>query len=313
MIGELDATFHKHHGVRIVAKDWKTHARPAGGNAQTNINNQVGPGDIFVGLLWTRLGMDAGRRRTGFEQEYAVAKKQWRRRKSSLMLYLRTSSPRKLDAVDPAKLQAVRDFIARIQKKYEALYWTYGALRDFEKLLRRHLTDELHARLKLAASPKGTSQPVAAPATKAPKRKKPRKLTPRQFALKGFRSVRSRFERRAKAETKMRPHITVTLNRKGENALVAVVSSYGSVRARACISAAKGEGQWGLVYERGDSHPFYGSEPTFRPELRVQVADHDGVRGFARTSRQRWDVKPGVDQSAEVAEAFWDRLMHGVS
>ncbi|MDQ3399081.1 MAG: hypothetical protein M3511_15200, partial [Deinococcota bacterium] len=250
VIGELDTTFHRHYGIRIVAKDWKTHARPAGGNPQQAINNQVGRYDIFVGLLWTRLGMNAGRGKTGFEEEYAIARRQWRQRKSSLMLYVRTSSPPKLATINAGQLQQVQDFVAWVQKKYQALYWPYRTLTEFERELRQHLTDEIHARLKLstakpveteaAKSAKNTTvkkaagekKPRAKPSLKSrlPIPTVPRRITDADrgaFARKALTTALREFRRAAKEFNASHPHAEIKVKQEGKDTFIALGEANG--------------------------------------------------------------------------------------
>ena len=317
-------------GFRLLVKGWETHSRPSAGRAQANINAQIGPTDIFLGIMWARLGTPTGKAASGTVEEYELARQRYKRsrakRKPSVMFYFKTKSPTQLRDLDPDQLAAVRDFRDKVFK--DNLAAEFGTAPTLERLVRQHLTAEARAIVQslpnARTSKKKASQPTdtgAGPttrrkapprATKTPRKKK-RRPTPRQFAHTGFRSVRARFERSAKALAKQKPHAEVAIQRDGDAAFVAVVSWYGTVQTRARISADKdGDGRWSLIYQRGDVHSFYGSEPGYRTELRVHVSDHDGPRGFERTARHSWTVPDGLDQSAEVAAAFWDRLTQGV-
>ncbi|WP_420454009.1 hypothetical protein [Rubrivirga sp.] len=338
VIGELDGTFHKHHGVRVVAKDWKTHARPAGGNAQTNINNQVGPGDIFVGLLWTRLGMDAGRKKTGFEEEYTIARSQWKRRKSSLMLYLRTSSPPNLSSLDPGQLQAVRDFVAHVEKKYQALYWTYATLAEFERELRRHLTDEIHARLKLSAAPPASAPASSSggPKAKTPPAKPPRKRTPKKpsvrkprltvpavkrqltdadrqaFARRALTASLRDFRAAAKAFNASHRHAEIVVKQAGKEAFTVTADANGTrrVTARVRLIPPSWGTQWTIVYEVEPSGygMMMGGEPYYRQEVAVTTED-DGYTALYCSAYAFADGQRSTVKALDVARLFWDRLI----
>lgn len=338
VIGALDRYFHQHHGVRIVAKDWKTHARPAGGNAQTNINNQVGPYDIFVGLLWTRLGMDAGRGKTGFEEEYAIARKQWARRKSSLMVYLRIASPPKLSAIDAPQLQAVRDFVARIQKRYQALYWTYGTVAEFERLLRQHLEDEIHARLKLSTTA-STPSPAVTPKTPRARKPKPhgttapRLTTPRipppvtderrrAFSRRTLGTIRAAFAEGRQDFNRKNPHLKMSVRKDGEDAFLCRVVEGETVRsaARIAIEAASlsyYSASWQIIYGTPDLHFLTayersGSAPHYSQQASATLTEHDRVLAYTMGASAhvmtRYTPSERTDPHA-IAAHFWSLFL----
>lgn len=341
VIGALDRYFHQHHGVRIVAKDWKTHARPAGGNAQTNINNAVGTYDIFVGLLWTRLGMNAGRGKTGFEEEYAIARKQWARRKSSLMVYLRTASPPKLAAIDAAQLQAVRDFVARIQKRYQALYWTYGTVAEFERLLRQHLEDEIHARLKLSTTP--TAAPAAAvpkkPRTRKPKPTRtttPRLTTPRipppvtderrrAFSRKTLGTIRAAFVTGRQDFNRKNSHLKMSVRKDGEDAFLCRVTEGETVRsaARIAIEAASSSyygGSWQITYGIPDlyfltAYESSGSTPHYSQQASATLTEHDRALAYTMGVNVQMLTQYTTDKRTDphaIAAHFWSLFLRPI-
>ena len=334
IIGELDTTFHRHHGVRIVAKDWKTHARPAGGNPQQNINNQVGRYDIFVGLLWTRLGMNAGRGKTGFEEEYAIARSQWRRRKSSLMLYVRTSSPPKLNTIDAGQLQQVRDFVTRVQKKYQALYWTYGTLAEFERELRQHLTDEIHARLNLSTAPPikadVAQQTKELVVTKAVQKKKPRATTPRTprllvpsvprfltdtdretFARKALTTTLREFRAAAKVFNSGHPHATIAVAKEGDDAFTAVGETNGKlvVSARVRLEAPKWNSSWTLYYETAYQGYSFDGTPHYQTETQVTTTDDGYTPTYSSSYSMFSNGQKQLEEPIDVAKVFWARFV----
>lgn len=334
VIGELDTTFHRHHDVRIVAKDWKTHARPAGGNPQQNINNQVGRYDIFVGLLWTRLGMNAGRGKTGFEEEYAIARSQWRRRKSSLMLYVRTSSPPKLTAIDAGQLQQVRDFVTRVQKKYQALYWTYRTLAEFEREFRQHLTDEIHARLNLSTAPPSktdvTQQAEKLEVTKALQKKKSRATTPRTprlpvpsvprlltdtdreaFARKALTTTLREFRATAKAFNERYTHAKITVAKEGDNAFTAVGEANGKlvVSVRVRLEAPKWNSSWTLHYETAYQGYSFDGAPHYQVETQVTTTDDGYTLTYSGSYHMFPNGRGQLEKPVDIARVFWARFV----
>lgn len=331
VIAELDETFGKHYGVRVLAKDWKTHARPAGGNPQQNINNQVGPYDIFVGLLWTRLGMNAGRGKTGFEEEYEIARRQWTRRKSSLMLYVRQSSPKDLSAIDAAQLQQVRDFVARVRKKYQALYWAYRTLPEFERELRRHLTDELHARLKLstASPPAKKPAPPKAPAKKAepkptPTRKPraprlsvptvPRLLTDADreaFARRALYTCLREFRSAAKAFNAAHAHARIVVKQEDKDVFTATGEANGErlVSARVRLEAPSWGSSWTLRYETGSSGYLADDTIYYRTEAEIRITGDNYTQAYEGSYGTFPSGDGRTEKPLDVAREFWEHFV----
>ena len=317
-------------GFHLVVKGWETHTRPAAGRPQGVINRQIGRTDIFLGIMWARLGTPTGKADSGTVEEYESARQRHKRsqaaRKPSVMFYFKTKSPTKLRDLDLDQLAKVRAFRDKVMK--DNLAAEFETAPELERLVRRHLTAEAReiakaerarkrSRKRTSPSKKASAptppKPSATKTRSAPKKKRASKpKTPKAFAEAGFRSVRSRFERRAKAFSKDRPHIQVAVQREGDGAFAVAVTVYDDVRARARIAVGGDQGRPSLDYERGDSFPFYGALPTYRNELRVHVAEREGTLGFEPTARQSWTRPDALDQSEDVFEAFWERLTFGV-
>src|SRR3954451_452057 len=68
------------HGVQLEVISWETHASPAfGSDPQAVINSQVPSDyDIFVGVLWARVGTPTPRSKSGTLEEYQLAYQRWR-------------------------------------------------------------------------------------------------------------------------------------------------------------------------------------------------------------------------------------------
>ena len=317
-VEEINRVHGEDAGYQLVVKGWETHSRPAAGRAQGVINRQIGATDIFLGIMWHRVGTATGKARSGTIEEYERARQRHKRSKAklkpSVMFYFRSTLPRSGVGFDPDQYKEVLAFKKRVFK--DNLAREYAGPKEFARLVREHLTVEARAIARSTSSSGRKARAVPTPSKSttprsAPKKRK-RRPTPRQFAHSAFRSVRARFERQAKAASRVRPSIGVSIQREGDSAFTATVTSYDAVRARARVAVANDDGRWALLYQRGESHSFYGANPGYRTELRVHVADRDGTRGFEQTARQSWQVAEGLDQSPEVAQAFWERLTHGI-
>ncbi len=111
---EVNRTSGEGQGFHLVVKGWETHTRPAAGRAQGNVNEQIGPTDIFLGIMWHRLGSPTGEAPSGTVEEYERARQRNVRsrakRKPSVMFYFRSTLPRKSSAFDPDQYKAVQAF-----------------------------------------------------------------------------------------------------------------------------------------------------------------------------------------------------------
>ena len=339
-------------GFHLVVKGWETHTRPAAGRAQGTINDQIGPTDIFLGIMWHRLGTPTGKAASGTVEEYERARRRHVRsrakRKPSVMFYFRQGLPRNGAGFDPDQYKAVQAFKKRVFKNN--LAHEYSGPKAFAALIRDHLAIEAREiarahrgrRARPKASPKVTKTAPKKPArrrsgaSKPPARSKPRAAPKRarkpplpvprvpktitdadrqRHAEKGFRSVRTRFERTAKAFNRANDHAEITVRREGDAAFVAEATVEGQRRSLARVLVT--DGQWGnppsIDYQRGESYSFYGREPSYRTELSVRVGEHDGALGFEPTSRVTWTPRGDLDEPKAVAGAFWERFTTSLS
>lgn len=151
-VEEVNRTTGEHDDFRLNVKGWETHTRPAAskkGRAQDAIFEQIGPYDIFLGIMWTRVGTPTGKAASGTIEEYELARQQWSRRrkyKPSVMFYFRSKVATEIDRLDPEQLKQVQLFKQRVFK--DGLAREYGTVKSFEGMMREHLTLEARAVLK---------------------------------------------------------------------------------------------------------------------------------------------------------------------
>jgi hypothetical protein len=168
---EVNRTVGEAEGFHIDVKTWETHTRPAAtkrGQAQDAIFQQIGEYDIFVGIMWKRIGSRAGRAISGTVAEYSDVRQKWLRRKNkpSIMFYFRRTVVAAIDSLDSRQLEAVQQFKKRVFT--DGLAREYESVPDFEALMRVHLVGEARELLKRwkaskrkrkkASTPKGTSK-----------------------------------------------------------------------------------------------------------------------------------------------------------
>ena len=145
---------------RCKQQDWrlstgKTHASPGIGSDTQDVINQQLPEDydIFLGVMWARFGTATPRAGSGTEEEFerALTRHHANPRGVRILFYFKRASLPP-DAIDPAQLQKVQAFHGRL-KREGILYGDFGSSDDFERLVRQHLTMQLHALLASSSSP----------------------------------------------------------------------------------------------------------------------------------------------------------------
>lgn len=99
--------------------------------------------DGLIGIFWTRLGTPTKTAESGTEHEIRLAIGSWKDREKPtkpIMLYFCNKSidPNKVDGIQLAALKAFREEISE-----QALWCAYTEVEDFERLLRKNLTNYL--------------------------------------------------------------------------------------------------------------------------------------------------------------------------
>lgn len=134
-------------GVRIEVVRWETHSRPGiGQDAQDVINQQLAADyDIFLAVMWARVGTPTGRASSGTIEEYERALAKWLKAPSALEMFVYfKDAPLAVSAIDPDQLAQVNAFKARV-KGDGVLYRSFNDTADFEARLRLHLSQFVHA------------------------------------------------------------------------------------------------------------------------------------------------------------------------
>jgi hypothetical protein len=148
VVASLNSTIGDTEGVLIELVRWETHAWPGfGADAQDVINRQLQPGDIFVGVLWRRIGTPTQRAISGTVEEFERAHELWLDTgRPTLMLYFCTT-PFYPTHEDLAQFNGVLDFKTRVSEK-GGLYWEYDGPDDFEDQVRTHLYRAVHSEVR---------------------------------------------------------------------------------------------------------------------------------------------------------------------
>jgi hypothetical protein len=118
---------------------WETHVHPALGNPQEVVNRQIGPYDIFIGVLWKRMGTPTATARSGTDEEFKRAYESWQQDKKLPVLFYFCQQtfppPRTRDEV--AQLGEVVDFRAELSNK--GLVVDYADHQSFSDVVRPQL------------------------------------------------------------------------------------------------------------------------------------------------------------------------------
>lgn len=146
VIEELNKTWSKINGVRIDVIRWERDSRPGFGvDAQAVLNTQLPSDyDIFIGILWGRIGTPTARSISGTVEEFELAFERFRLNPGSvqLMIYFK-DTPISPSEIDPSQIAAVREF----QKKISQLGGLYKPFKDsasFEALVRHDVSVEVN-------------------------------------------------------------------------------------------------------------------------------------------------------------------------
>lgn len=132
-------------GLTLKSFRWEDNATPGTGRPQTVIFEQTKPNewDIFIGILWSRLGTDSGskdKNLTGTQEEFESAYEEWRKNKKPQIMFYRCMKPTPVSC-DASQLQAVQNFFKNFDPdgSYPGLFKPYITHTEFKKLVFRDL------------------------------------------------------------------------------------------------------------------------------------------------------------------------------
>lgn len=140
-IDELNLQNADFWGTRLELVRWETHALPALGRTQGVVNEttDLEAIDIFVGLLWSRLGTPTGEAESGTVEEFERAYASWRKKGHPWLAFYFCDRPVKYAGVTGAE-QFLR--VARFREQFadKGLYFTFSTPQQLERLVFRHLS-----------------------------------------------------------------------------------------------------------------------------------------------------------------------------
>jgi hypothetical protein len=144
---------------------WETHGYPGVGRDPQDVLNRelTDAPDIFIGMLWGWYGTPTGRAGSGTEEEFTRALARYRADPTAvrIMFYFK-DAPIAPSAIDPDQLGRVQKFQASLGSE-GTLYWRFGALDEFERLLRLHLARQIQEVVSDRDTHRTLSVPAASP------------------------------------------------------------------------------------------------------------------------------------------------------
>ena len=118
---------------------WETHVAPGLGRPQGVVNDAVSEYDVFVGILWRRMGTPTGVADSGTQEEFMIAKSRWEKNRTlPVLLYfcqVPFPPPRTLDEVE--QLSRVVSFKGSLATS--GLIAEYDSHEAFADMVRPHL------------------------------------------------------------------------------------------------------------------------------------------------------------------------------
>jgi len=137
VVEELNRGMGSELDVTLELVRWETHASPDMGRPQEIINRQVGPYDIFIGMMWRRFGTPTGVADSGTQEEFESAFLSWKTTGQPRIMFYFNQAPYTLQtSVEVDQVRRVLEFRDQIP----GLYWQYTSANEFEDRAREHLT-----------------------------------------------------------------------------------------------------------------------------------------------------------------------------
>jgi hypothetical protein len=140
VVKDLNIRIASSRKLTLEAVRWETHVRPGVGvDAQDVVNRQIGAKDIFIGVLWSRLGTPTQRARSGTLEEFERAlEARELNRHLEVMVYFKTERPPQNDENTRRDMEEVRSFRQKIQSR-GILTGEFESLQAFEDKVRLDL------------------------------------------------------------------------------------------------------------------------------------------------------------------------------
>ena len=139
VVNEVNRTVANQINLVIDLIRWETHARPGVGvDGQDVINRQMPGTDIFLGVMWKRLGTRTGRAKSGTVEEFQRFWAEHSIGERDIMFYFCQRPFYSAEHEDVAQFRKVLDFRSELQVR-GLLVWGFVSTDEFERSFREHL------------------------------------------------------------------------------------------------------------------------------------------------------------------------------
>ena len=147
IINRINKTIGYDRKIVLILKNWETDVRPGFGNdPQDVINKQINfkEIDIFIGIMWNRIGTSNNRYRSGTVEEFENLYQSWKiTGKPKLMFYFNRKPFDPENSEEAEQKKQVLEFKEKIEK--ESIVGNYNGIEDFEKKIYTHLYQEVRS------------------------------------------------------------------------------------------------------------------------------------------------------------------------
>src|SRR5215510_10728967 len=155
VLEELNRGIAAERGLRLELGRWETDAYPGfhpdGPQGLIDPLLRIEDCDVLIGVFWKRFGTPTMEAQSGTEHEFRRAYAAWQQhQRPHIMMYFNQKpyAPKRPDELD--QWRQVLEFKQQFPK--EGLWWPYNGKNQFERLVRRHLTQFLRHRQEQAAT-----------------------------------------------------------------------------------------------------------------------------------------------------------------
>jgi hypothetical protein len=174
VVDEVNRSVALEKGVMLHVVGWETDARPGfGGDPQSLINDQIADMsqcDLFLGILWNRLGTPTPRANSGTEEEFNRAVEGHRKRGRPEIMFYFCQRPTTFTTPEQAAQRGkVLEFRGRLQQ--QGLTGDYQEVEEFRRLFYNHLVLWLKDLGSETPAPPPERGPRSSEALKSPKKR----------------------------------------------------------------------------------------------------------------------------------------------
>ena len=146
VVDELNRTWSDKLGTHLDLITWERDVCPGvGEDPQDVINKQIDNYnyDIFIGIIWKRLGTATTRADSGTVEEYERAYERYRKDSNQIkiMFYFKKILPSERSEIDVDELDKINKFKAKL--RLHNLCCIYEDIDEFGKLIQRHLSKQM--------------------------------------------------------------------------------------------------------------------------------------------------------------------------